>query len=131
MAFNQNLLGTICIENKIADVLRKLQSLPVVAIQDIREAYFRMRLTGNNDKTAGGPSSLGPLAFLMDCETGKDGVETLTAKKTATSRLVAIVVMVAVMGISQSGLFLSLAKAGLDLQDETLDFLIRDCSRSA
>ena len=67
----------------------------------------------------------------MDCETGKDGVETFTAKKTATSSLVAIMVMVAVMGISQSGLFLSLAKSGLDLQDETLDFLIRDCSRSA
>ena len=51
MAFNQNLLGTICIENKIADVLRKLQSLPVVVVQDIREVNFRMRLTGNNDKT--------------------------------------------------------------------------------
>ena len=128
MGFNQNLLGTICIENKIADVLRKLQSLPIVAIQDIREVYFRMMLTGNNDKSAGGPSSSGPLAFLMNCETGKDGVETLTAKKTATSRLVAILVLVAVMGISQSGLFLSLAKAGLDFQDETLEFLIRELS---
>jgi len=66
MAFNQNLLGTVCIENKIADVLRKLQSLPIVAVQDIREAYFRMRLTGNNDKSGEEPSSSGPLAFLMD-----------------------------------------------------------------
>ena len=64
----------------------------------------------------------------MDCDTGEDGVETLTAKKTATSRLVGILVMVAVMGISQSGLFLSLAKAGLDFQDETLEFLIRELS---
>ena len=64
----------------------------------------------------------------MDCETGKDGTEILTAKKTATSRLVAILVMVAVMGISQSGIFLSLAKTGLELKDETLEFLIRELS---
>ena len=105
MAFNQNLLGTICIENKIADVLRKLRPLPVVVVQDIREAYFRLRMAGISDKTDGKPSSSGPLAFLMDCDTGTDGVQTLTAKKTATSKLLAILVMVAVMGISQSGLF--------------------------
>ena len=70
----------------------------------------------------------GKLAFLMDCETGEDGMKILTAKKTATSRLVAILVMVAVMGISQSGLFLSLAKAGLELKDDTLELLIRELS---
>jgi hypothetical protein len=128
MAFNQNLLGTICVENKIADVLRKLQSLPVVAVQDIREAYYRLRMGENSDKTDGRHSSAGPLAILMDCDTGADRVQTLTAKKTTTSKLVAILVMVAVMGISQSGLLLSLAKSGLGFQDETLDFLIRELS---
>ena len=64
----------------------------------------------------------------MYCDTGADEVQTLTAKKTTISKLVAILVMVAVMGISQSGLFLSLAKSGLDFQDETLDFLIRELS---
>ena len=61
----------------------------------------------------------------MDYEEEKDGSGSLTAGKTATSKLVAVVVLVAVMGISQSGLFLSLARAGLDLQDEILEFLIR------
>ena len=57
---------------------------------------------------------------------GEDGGGALTAGRTVTSKLVAVVVLVTVMGVSQSGLLLSLARADLNLQDEILEFQIRE-----
>ena len=116
MAFNQRLLPPVNIENTIASVLIKLQALPVCAGQDIQEAYFCLRLAESQEK---------PLAFLMDYEAkgGEDGCGALTTGRTATSKLVAVFLLVTVMGISQSGILLSLARANLDLQDKILEFL--------
>ena len=43
--FNGTLLTPINLENKIQDVIRKVQSLGIVATQDIKEAFFRLRLS--------------------------------------------------------------------------------------
>ena len=43
--FNGILLTPINVENKIQDVRRKVQSLGIVATQDIKEAFFRLRLS--------------------------------------------------------------------------------------
>ena len=104
LVYNQQLLPPVNIENSISSVLRKLQSLPICAVQDIKEAYFRLRLAESREK---------PLVFLMECEAtgGENGQGVLTAGKTATSQLVGVVVDVSVMGISQSGIMLALCRA--------------------
>ena len=103
MMYNGQLLPPVNIENNISSVLRKLQSLPICGVQDIKEAYFRLRLADSRAQ---------PLVFLMDWEAagGKDGRGTLIAEQTTTSQLVGVVVDVSVMGINQSGIMLALAR---------------------
>ena len=117
MAYKQRLLARGNAENTIASVLRKLQTLPVCAVQDIQEALFCLRLMRNQN-----------LCFLMDYEPhcGAEGGGALTAEMSSSSRLVAVAVLVTIMGVSQSGLLLALARANLDLQDEILEFLLKE-----
>ena len=66
--------------------------------------------------------------FLMDYEAskGEQGQGLLTAGKTATSKLVRVVVDVSVMGVSQSGIMLSLCRSQTELPDPVLEFMIRE-----
>ena len=97
-AYNGRLLAPFNAESTLVSVLRKLQALPVVVVQDIETAFWRLRLAQQRQ-----------LCFLMDFEPegGEDGQGELTAQATATSRLVAVAVLVAIMGVNQSGLFLA------------------------
>ena len=105
-------MAPINVENKIQDVLRKIQSLGIVATQDIQEAFFRLRLA---------PNAANIILFLMDLtEDGK-----LTAEDTNTTRLVAVAVLVSIMGVSQSPLLQALVRRDLDL-DPILEFLIKE-----
>ena len=58
-------------------------------------------------------------------EGGADGGGVLTAQATSTSRLEAVAVLVAIMGVSQSGLFLALVRGDVDLEGEILKFLLQ------
>ena len=60
-----------------------------------------------------------------DDKGGEKGEGGFTAQPTPTSRLVAVAVLVAIMGVSQSGLFLALARGDIDLQDDILQFLLQ------
>ena len=74
LVYNQQLLPPVNIENSISSVLHKLQSLPICAVQDIKEAYFRLRLAESRER---------PLVFLMDWEAtgGENGQGILTARQ--------------------------------------------------
>ena len=56
-AYNGRLLAPFNAESTLASVLRKLQALPVVAVQDIETAFWRLRLAQQKQ-----------LCFLMDFE---------------------------------------------------------------
>ena len=81
-------------ENTTASFLCKLHDLPVCVIEDIQEAFFRLRLRGSQAK---------PLCFLMDFDPhgGAEGGGALTAEMMATSKLVAVAALVTIMGVSQ------------------------------
>ena len=108
-AYNTTLLAPTNVENRIQDVLRKIQSLGIVATQDIQEAFFRLGLSPAAEK----------MLFLMDLT--EDGQ--LTTDNTPGTRLVAVAKAVSIMGVSQLPLLLALVRGDLDL-DTVLQFMI-------
>ena len=90
----------------------------MVTVQDIETAFWCLRLS---------PAQSKQLTFFMywEPEGGADGGGVLTAQATSTSRLEAVAVLVAIMGVSQSGLFLALVRGDVDLEDEILKFLLQ------
>ena len=79
--YNSRLLAPYNAESTLASVLRKLQGIPVIAVQDIETAFWRLRLDQKQK-----------LCFLMDYEEkgGENQAGELTAQVTPTSRLVAV-----------------------------------------
>ena len=87
--------------------------MPILCIADIREAYFRLRVS---------PASTHLSLFLMDFDYK---TKQLTAKATEHSKLVKIQALVSIMGMSQSGSFLSLSLQ--DLTTDITDPILRCC----
>ena len=116
-AYNGRLLAPYNAESTLASVLRKLQAIPVIAVQDIETAFWRLRLDQKKR-----------LCFLMDYDEkgGADQTGVLTAQVTPTSRLVAVMVLCVVMGVSQSGLYLALARGDVDIEDKVLLRLLKE-----
>ena len=85
-AFNGRLLSVYNAESTISSVLRKLQALPVVTVQDIKTAFWRLRLSPAQSKQS---------TFLMgwEPEGGEYRKCVLTEQATSTSRLVAVAVL--------------------------------------
>ena len=110
-AYNGRLLAPYNAESTLASVLRKLQGIPVLCVQDLETAFWRLRLDQKKH-----------LCFLMDLE--QTGL--LTAQVTPTSRLVAVMVLCVVMGVSQSGLYLALARGDVDIEDKVLLRLLKE-----
>ena len=111
--YNDTLVKPANVEQPISGVLRKIQAVPVVACQDISEAFFRLKVD---------EASTNQLVFLMDWDptTGE-----LTAEPTPNTRLVGVRVKSVIMGVNQSPCLLSLCKADLDLLDEMLTWMIK------
>ena len=82
---------------------------------DIREAYFRLRVS---------PAAKHLSLFLMDYG---NQTKQLTAKVSQHSKLVTVQAEVSIMGVSQSGSFLSLSLQDLtkDIQDPILRYFLR------
>ena len=93
---NQNLLKAPNLEQKIQDVMRKIQSTPVLVSMDIKEAFFRITLV---------PESTNLSLFFMDLNTKTNE---LTAKVGPDTKLVTIRSLVTIMGFLQSLSFLHL-----------------------
>ena len=109
--FNGTLLTQINLEKKIQDVIRKVQSLAIVATQDIKEAFFRLRLSPAAKR----------ILFLMDINSQGE----LTADDAQATRLVGVKVNISVIGVSQTPLLLALVRGDLHL-DAILQFMIRE-----
>jgi hypothetical protein len=111
--YNDTLVKPANVEQPISGVLRKIQAVPVVACQDISEAFFRLKVD---------EASTNQLVFLMDWDptTGE-----LTAEPTPNTRLVGVRVKSVIMGVNQSPCLLSLCKADLDLLDEMLTWMVK------
>ena len=89
--------------------------MPIICSADIREAYFRLRIS---------PEAKLSSLFLMDFDTQ---TKQLTAKVTQHSKLVTIQTKVSIMGVNQSGSFLSLSLQDLtkDIEDPILRYFLR------
>ena len=89
--------------------------MPIIMSADIREAYFRLRIS---------PAAKLSSLFLMDFDTQ---TKQLTAKVTPHSKMVTIQTKVSIMGVNQSGSFLSLSLQDLtkDIQDPILRYFLR------
>ena len=110
-SLNQTLLKAPNLEQTIAIVMRKIQGTPVLCLQDIREAFFRLSLA---------PESTNLSLFLMDF---KVKTQEITAKATPDTKLVTIRSLVSIMGILQSPVFLHLCLE--DLTTEIKDDILR------
>ena len=89
--------------------------MPIICSADIREAYFRLRIS---------PAAKLSSLFLMDFD---NQTKQLTAKVSQHSKLVTVQAEVSIMGVSQSGSFLSLSLQDLtkDIQDPILRYFLR------
>ena len=103
-SLNGALLKAPNLEENISSVLRRIQGMPIICSADICEAYFRLRIS---------PGAKLSSLFLMDFDTQ---TKQLTAKVTPHSKMVTVQTKVTIMGVNQSGSFLSLS-----LQDLTKD----------
>ena len=97
-SLNGTLLDPPNIEEKIATVLRRQQSLPIVFSSDIKEAFFRLRLRSESTNS---------LMFLMDFDAN---TQVLTAKAGPDTTLVTVRPLVCIMGVKQSPIFLALGR---------------------
>ena len=112
-SLNGILLKPPNLEDTIQSVLRRLQAMPVICSADIREAYFRLRIS---------PAATHFSLFLMDYD---HKTKQLTAKVTEHSQMVTVQTLVSVMGCSQSGSFLNLSLR--DLTKDIKDAILRMC----
>ena len=114
-SLNGALLKAPNLEETIASVLRRIQRTPVICSADIREAYFRLRVS---------PAAKNLSLFLMDYV---NQTKQLTAKVSQHSKLVTVQAEVSIMGVSQSGSFssLSLQDFTKDIQDPILRYFLR------
>lgn len=117
--FNETLIPPPNLERPIADILRRLQGLTVIAFCDIQEAFWKQRLATDSQNQ---------LCFLMDQK--PDG--SLAAQAAPGNKLVCLRPNRSVMGVAQSPCFLSLCKGDvaeeIGKHDITLARQLRDCS---
>ena len=113
-SLNGALLKAPNFEENISSVLRRIKGMPIICSADIQEAYFRLRIS---------PEAKLSSLFLMDFDTQ---TKQLTAKVTQHSKLVTIQTKVSIMGVNQSGSFLSLSLQDLtkDIQDPILRYFL-------
>ena len=114
-SLNGALLKAPNLEENISSVLRRIQGMPIIMSADIREAYFRLRIS---------PGAKLSSLFLMDFDTQ---TQQLTAKVTPHSKMVTVQTEVSIMGVNQSGSFLSLSLQDLtkDIEDPILRYFLR------
>ena len=114
-SLNQSLLKAPNLEQTISSVLRRIQGTPVLCSMDMREAFFRLRVS---------PASTRLSLFLMDYDSK---TKQLTAKATENSKLVTIQTLVSIMGLNQSPAFLSLSLQDLtqDVKDTILRYFLK------
>ena len=93
-SLNQSLLKAPNLEETISSVLRRIQGMPILCSADIKEAFFRLRVS---------PASTRLSLFLMDYNYK---TKQLSTKATEKSKLVTIQTLVSIMGLSQSPSFL-------------------------
>ena len=106
-SLNGALLKAPNLEENISSVLRRIQGMPIICSADIQEAYFRLRVS---------PAAKLSSLFLLEFD---NQTKQLTAKISQHSKLVTVQDEVSIMGVSQSGSFLSLSLQDLtkDIQD--------------
>ena len=96
-SLNGALLKAPNLEENISSVLQWIQVMPIICSADIREAYFHLRIS---------PAAKLSSLFLMDFD---NQTKQLTAKVSQHSKQVTIQAKVSIMGVNQSGSFLSLS----------------------
>ena len=114
-SLNGALLKAPNLVENISSVLRRIQGMPIICSADIREAYFRLRIS---------PAAKLSSLFLMDFD---NQTKQLTAKVSQHSKLATIQAKVSIMGVNQSGSFLSLSLQDFtkDIQDPILRYFLR------
>ena len=117
-SFNKTLIPPPSkLEKPIAQVLRKIQGMAIFAFLDIKEAFWKQRLdNGSSDS----------LCFLMDISPAGQ----LTASDDEGNRLVCLRPKRSIMGVSQSPVFLSLAKLDMAKQLESVDPVLAEQLRT-